>query len=118
MEFFEKPALKSDKPDMMSWLYDMISHELEMAFIKAPGVDYFETYVTVAAFFVLLWIIASNMRVVCDTYVCRKKKYEENIHLTLLKDDLIKCAPFKRNPKGQIKNDSLIKLHGIIFKHS
>ena len=121
MEFFERTPLSyegKDKQTVMEWFYEACKHELEMAFIKAPGLEYFETYVTIFGVFAFICIMVANLPDFCLTLCRCKKKRGESIHLTLLKDDLMKSAPFKKNPKGQINMDSLIKLHGIIFKHS
>ena len=36
----------------------------------------------------------------------------------LLKDDLTRGGPYKRDPRGNPTNKSLVTLHAIIFKHS
>ena len=69
-DLFEKPpALEpsstGEKPSLMEWVVGIVSYQLEMAFIKTPGFQHFETYVFVIAFFVLLWIIFTNLRWYC-----------------------------------------------------
>lgn len=60
-----------------------------MAFIKAPGIAYFETYVYLAAFIVLIYIFVTNAWWYIKYYTGYIKTSEENVALTLLKDDLI-----------------------------
>ena len=38
--------------------------------------------------------------------------------MILLKDDLVKAGPFKRDRQGIPTEESIIKLHAVIFKHS
>ena len=94
-----------------------VGDNLEQAFVKSPGLDYIETYVFIMAGLTMVWIVFTNCHWAIRYYCCTKKT-EENIHLTLLKDDLIKAAPFKKNPKGEVNFESLIKLHGVAYKHA
>ena len=89
-----------------------------MAFIKSPGLAYFETYVYFAASIVLFYIAVTNGWWYVKYYAGYIKTSEDNVALSLLKDDLIQSAPYKRNHKGEINIKSLVKLHAIIFKHS
>ena len=36
----------------------------------------------------------------------------------MLKDDLVKSGPYKRDRAGMPQEDSIIKLHAVIFKHA
>ena len=121
--FQDAPTLPSarppgERPSLLEWLYEVITGQLEMAFIKSPGLAYFETYVYFAASIVLFYIAVTNGWWYVKYYAGYIKTSEDNIALSLLKDDLIQSAPYKRNHKGEINIKSLVKLHAIIFKHS
>ena len=104
MEFFDagdSTSIDADKPGMIPWFYNTITEELEQAFIKSPGLSYYETYILVMASLVMIWLFVTNLHMYIKAYWFTEKR-EENIHFTLLKDDLLKCAPYKKNPKGQL----------------
>ena len=78
---------------------------------------YYETYVFVlVAVCTILWILSS---IIQWLWSCRDAKgRKESRNLILLKDDLIKAGPYKRDRSGIPVNDCMIKLHAVIYKHS
>ena len=79
--------------------------------------NYYETYVfTIVISGTLLWAFATLLQWLWN---CRNEAgKKENQALALLKDDLIKSGPYKRDRSGMPTQESIIKLHAVIFKHA
>ena len=88
-----------------------------LAFREVDIPQYYETYVFVlVAVGTVLWILSS---IIQWLWTCRDAKgKQEHRNLVLLKDDLIKAGPYKRDRGGIPVNDCMVKLHAVIYKHS
>jgi len=90
---------------------------LYMAFRSFDIANYYETYVFVVVIsLTALWALASFAHWLCTCRNAPSKK--ENQALALLKDDLVKSGPYKRDRSGIPERESIIKLHAVIFKHA
>lgn len=80
-------------------------------------VNFYETYVfTIVVGCTLLWAFSSMLQYVWNCGNPRAKA--ENKALVLLKDDLQKSGPYKRDRSGMPEANAVIKIHAVIFKHS
>ncbi len=95
--------------------WDGFKTHLRLAF-REFDVNYYETYIfSVVISFTALWAIATLLQYL----FCRKKSDSKgNKALTLLKDDLHKSGPYKRDRSGMPIEESVIKMHAVIFKHA
>ena len=79
--------------------------------------NFYETYVfTIVVGFTLLWAFSSVIQYII--HCGNPKAKAENRALVLLKDDLHKSGPYKRDRAGMPEANSVIKLHAVIFKHA
>ena len=81
-------------------------------------ITFFETYVfTIVIAFSVLWAIFSVVQWVWKRFNSPEEKQLRK-EMVLLKDDLTKSGPYKKDRAGMPQEDSIIKLHAVIFKHS
>jgi len=86
-----------------------------MAF-REFDINFYETYVFVIVISgTMIWAIASALQTLC-TWNSSKRK--ENQALMLLRNDLSKAGPYKKDKSGVPEQESVIKLHAVIFKHA
>lgn len=79
---------------------------------------FYETYVvTFVLGFAFIWGFITVIKWIYDYCTADPKKKLESRFITLLKDDLMKAGPYKRDRSGIPESDSVIKLHAVIFKH-
>ena len=79
-------------------------------------INYYETYVfTLVIGGTIVWAVFSLIQKLLS---CRKDSQKENRALILLKDDLMKAGPYKRDRSGMPVSDAVIKIHAVVFKHS
>lgn len=89
-----------------------IKMQLFLAF-REFDINYYEVYVlTLVLSCLAIWGLIVFFR-----WLFSPQK-KDNIHVKLLKDDLVKSGPYKRDAKGIPTDESLVKLHAIIHRHS
>ena len=112
MNFFDPLSPSKDEEDYFS----SFRTHLWLAFREFDA-NHYETYVfSIVIFGCIIWAICSILQYLWN---CGDTKTKElNKALVLMKDDLIKAGPFKRDRSGMPEADSVIKLHAVIFKHS
>ena len=91
-------------------------NHLWLAFREFDIVNYYETYVFVFVIGgTMIWALATTLQTIC-TWNSAKRK--ENQALILLRNDLSKAGPYKKDKSGVPEQQSVIKLHAVIFKHA
>jgi len=65
--------------------------------------------------FSALWAIVTAIQTLCSW---NTKAKQENRALVLLRDDLQKAGPYKKDRSGIPEHESIIKMHAVIFKHA
>ena len=95
--------------------FDGFKQHLWLAF-REFDINYYETYVfTLVIGGTIIWAIVSLLQ---KLFSWRKDKSGENRALTLLRDDLQKAGPYKRDRSGMPVQDAIIKIHAVVFKHA
>jgi len=98
--------------------FDGFKQHMFMAF-REFDVLFYETYVfTVVISFAIIWALFTIIQWIYDYCNADPRLKLQSRALTLLKDDLIKAGPYKRDRSGIPISESVIKLHAVIFKHS
>ena len=112
MNFFDPLSPSKDEADYFSGF----RMHLYIAFREFDA-NFYETYVFSAVIVgCIIWAICSVLQYLWN---CRDYKAKElNRALVLLKDDLVKSGPYKRDRSGMPESESVIKLHAVIFKHA